>query len=167
MEGYIHENDNFSMVVKWDKDSTEKGLIKIIPKKEEIIISADDMLDVIRTQFHEKQLAQALSTTDTTFIPSVEVAVPIHFNANKDIKKGELVQFYAPMTFPLGIALVMEAHRLCIDKKEDILKIPREAYEEAQKTLMQNSEEFVETVFKKQIQDVKDKIAAETAKAAE
>lgn len=155
-QGEFFENDSLRIDVKFSDEAKEKELIKFTSKNgEPIIFSAGEMLDLIREQFREKNLAASLTTADTTFIPSVEAAVPIFFNANKDIKEGELVQFFAPMQIPLGIALVMEANRLCTIKGTEILKIPTTEFEEAKKTLAEESKEFVEKFFKPQIEALK------------
>lgn len=157
-KGEYFENDTLRIDVKFSEEAIEKELIKFTSKNgEPIIFSAGEMLDVIREQFRQKNLAASLTTADTTFIPTAEAAVPISFNANKDIKEGELVQFYAPMQIPLGIALVMEAHRLCTIKGKEILKIPVEEFEEAKTTLAEESREFTEKFFKPQIEALKKK----------
>lgn len=155
-KGEVFQNDFVRIETKYSEEAVEKELIKFTSKNgEPIIFSAGEMLDMIREQFREKKLAAALTTADTTFIPSVEAAVPICFNANKDIKEGELVQFFAPMQIPLGIALVMEANRLCTIKGIEILKIPTTEFEEAKITLAEESKEFVEKFFKPQIDALK------------
>lgn len=164
-KGEYFENDALRIDVKYSDEAIEKELIKFTQKSEKpIIFSAGEMLDVIREQFRQKDLAAALTTADTTFIPTAEAAVPISFNANKDIKEGELVQFFAPMQIPLGIALVMEAHRLCIIKGKEILKIPVEEFEEAKTTLAEESKEFVEKFFKPQIDALEKARASEETK---
>lgn len=157
-QGEYFENDSLRIDVKYDQEAIDKELIKFTSKDgTPIIFSAGEILDMIREQFREKKLAASLTTVDTTFIPSVEAAVPICFNANKDIAKGELVQFFAPMQIPLGIALVMEANRLCTIKGKEIMKIPTEEFEEAKTTLKEESKEFVEKFFKPQIDALKKK----------
>jgi hypothetical protein len=156
-KGAFFENDDMRMEIKYDDESIQRELIKIIPKRKEVIFSSEDILAIIKEQFKQKDLAAALSTADTSFVPSVEVAVPISFNANKDINEGELVQFFAPMIMPMGIALVMEANRLCMVKGKEVLKIPIEEFEEAKKTLVEESKEFVEKYFKPQIDALKKK----------
>lgn len=163
--GLIFEGDNYNIEIKYSKEAEEKELIKIIPKDGEIIFSTDDIIRLVTENFRSKELAYALSTTDTSFIPSVEVAIPISYIADKDITKGERVQFFAPFTIPAGIAFAMEAHKLCIDKGLDILRIPREEFEDAKNVLMEKSKDFVEAVFKPQIEQVKKLRAAETGKA--
>jgi hypothetical protein len=159
-KGEFFENDSLRIDVKYSDEAKEKELIKFTSKDgEPIIFSVGEMLDLIREQFRERNLAASLTTADTTFIPSVEAAVPISFNANKDIAKGELVQFYAPMNIPLGIALVMEANRLCTIKGKEIMKIPTEEFEEAKVTLKEGAKEFVEKFFNPQIDALKKKRA--------
>jgi len=109
--GLVFEGENYNIEIKYSKDSIEKELIRIIPKQGEIVFSTDDIIRLITENFRSKELAYALSTTDTSFIPSVEVAIPISYIADKDITKGERVQFFAPFTVPAGIAYVMEAHK--------------------------------------------------------
>lgn len=157
-KGEIFENEFLKIETKFSEEAVEKELIKFTSKNgEPIIFSAGEMLDMIREQFRQKNLAASLTTADTTFIPSVEAAVPISFNANKDIKEGELVQFFAPMQIPLGIALVMEAIKLCTIKGIEILKVPTTEFEEAKTTLAESNKEFVEKFFKPQVDALKKK----------
>lgn len=155
-KGNFFENDDIRIDIKYDEESTERELIKITPKgKDYAILSSEDVLAIIREQFKQKDLAAALTTADTSFVPTAEAAVPIYFNASKDIKEGELVQFFAPMHIPLGIALVMEANRLCQIKGKEILKIPIEEFEEAKITLQESAKEFTEKFFKPQLDALK------------
>jgi len=155
-QGYVFETDKVKIETKFDDEAVSKELIRFTQKSEKpIIFSAGEMLDMIREQFRERKLAASLTTADTTFIPTAEAAVPINFHASKDIKQGELVSFFAPMQIPLGIALVMEANRLCEIKGKEILKIPVEEFEEAKTTLYEESKEFVEKFFKPQLEDLK------------
>lgn len=154
--GSFFENDDIRIDIKYDDESTERELLKITPKgKDHAVLSASDILAIISEQFKQKDLAAALTTADTSFVPTAEAAVPIYFNANKDIKEGELVQFFAPMHIPLGIALVMEAHRLCEIKNKEISKVPIEEFEEAKTTLKEQATEFTEKFFKPQIDALK------------
>lgn len=164
-KGNFFENDDIRIDIKYDDEAIERELIKITPKgRDHAILSSEDLLAIVREQFKQKDLAAALSTADTSFIPTAEAAVPIYFNASKDIKQGELVQFFAPMHIPLGIALVMEAHRLCTIKGKEILKIPVEEFEEAKTTLQEQSKEFTEKFFKPQIEALEKARASEETK---
>ena len=164
-KGTFFENDDIRIDIKYDEESIERELIKITPKgKDHAILSASDVLAIISEQFKQKNLAAALTTADTSFIPTAEAAVPIYFNASKDIKKGELVQFFAPMHIPLGIALVMEALRLCTIKGKEVSKVPIEEFEEAKTTLAEESEEFVKTFFKPQLDALEKARASEETK---
>lgn len=157
-KGEYFENDTLRIDVKYSDEAVEKELIKFTSKNgEPIVFSVQEMLDVIREQFREKRLKETLAytTADSTFIPTAEAAVPISFNANKDIKEGELVQFYAPMQIPLGIALVMEAHRLCIIKGKEVSKISLDDFEEAKTTLSETNKDFTEKFFKPQIENLR------------
>lgn len=155
-KGNFFENENIRIDIKYDTESIEKELIKFTVKTgNEFIISSEDILAIVREQFKQKNLAAALTTADTSFVPTAEAAVPIYFNANKDIKEGELVQFFAPMQIPLGIALVMEALRLCTIKGKEIIKVPIEEFEEAKTTLAEESREFTEKFFKPQVEALK------------
>lgn len=157
-KGEFFENDTLRIDVKFSDEAVEKELIKFTSKNgEPIIFSAGEMLDVIREQFREKRLKEtiAYTTADSAFIPTAEAMVPIYFNASKDIKQGELVQFFAPMQIPLGIALVMEAHRLCTIKGKEISKISIDDFEEAKKTLAETNKDFTEKFFKPQIEALK------------
>lgn len=161
-QGEYFETDTVRIDVKYSEEASAMELIKFTSKNgEPIVFSAGEILDLVREQFREKNLAASLTTADTTFIPTAEAAVPISFNASKDIKEGELVQFYAPMQIPLGIALVMEANRLCTIKGKEILKIPVEEFEEAKTTLQAEAKEFTEKFFKPQIENLK-KLRGET-----
>lgn len=167
VKGVKFEQNNYTVEIKYSQEAVEKELIRIIPKDGEIVISADDIIKLIVDNFRNKELAYALSTTDTNFVPSVEVAIPIHFNANRDIKQGDLVSFYAPFILPIGLALGMEAYQLCKDEGRDVLQIPRKEFEESAKTLKEKSMKFVEEYFKPQIDAVKKELekAADTGKA--
>lgn len=155
-KGSFFENDDIRIDIKYDDEAVERELIKITPKgKDHAIMSANDLLAIVSEQFKQKDLAAALTTADTSFVPSVEAAVPIYFYANKDIKEGELVQFFAPMHIPLGIALVMEALKLCTIKGKEIIKVPIDEFEEAKVTLKESSQEFVEKFFKPQLDALK------------
>ncbi len=164
-KGNFFENDDIRIDIKYDEESIERELIKITPKgKDYAILSASDVLAIISEQFKQKDLAAALTTADTSFIPTAEAAVPIYFNASKDIKEGELVQFFAPMHIPLGIALVMEALRLCTIKGKEVIKVPIEEFEEAKTTLAEESKEFVEKFFKPQLDALEKARASEETK---
>jgi len=155
-QGSFFENDDIRIDIKYDDEAVERELIKITPKgKDHVIVSSEDILAIIREQFKQKDLAAALTTADTSFVPTAEAAVPIYFNASKDIKEGELVQFFAPMQIPLGIALVMEALRLCTIKGKEVIKVPIEEFEEAKTTLQEQSKEFTEKFFKPQLDALK------------
>lgn len=155
-QGNFFENDDVRIDIKYSKEARERELIKFTSKTgEPIIFSTEDMLALIREQFKQKDIAASLTTADSSFIPSVEVAIPIYFDASKDIAKGERVQFFAPMHMPVGIALAMEALRLCEVKGKEILKIPVEEFKEAANTLKETSEDFVKTYFKPQLEALK------------
>jgi hypothetical protein len=155
-KGYFFENDDIRIDIKYDDEAIQRELIKITPKgKDHAVLSSEDLLAIVQEQFKQKDLAAALTTADTSFVPTAEAAVPIYFNASKDIKQGELVQFFAPMHIPLGIALVMEANRLCEIKGKEILKIPVEEFEEAKVTLQEQAKEFTEKFFKPQLDALK------------
>lgn len=155
-KGNFFENNDIRIDIKYSDEAIERELIKFTIKEgNEFIISSQDILALIQEQFKQKSLAAALTTTDTTFVPSVEVAIPICFDANKDIKMGERVMFWAPFQFPIGVALVAEAYKLCSIKGKEILKIPMEEFKEASETLAESSKEFVEKVFKPQIDALK------------
>jgi len=153
--GLISKYEKFDVVIKYSEDAKEKELIKFVVEDKEVVISADEILNIIREQFNQKEMALALSTTDINFIPAIETAIPISYIANKDIKQGERVQFFAPFTIPLGMARVMEANRLCIIKGKEVKLIPKEEYEETAKTLEDASKEFVEKYWKPQIDELK------------
>lgn len=155
-QGHFFENDDVRIDIKYSKEARERELIKFTSKTgEPIIFSTEDMLALIREQFKQKDIAASLTTADSSFVPSVEVAIPIYFDANKDIKKGERVQFFAPMHMPVGIALAMEAIRLCQVKGKEIEKIPMDEFQEAKETLKESATEFVERYFKPQVDALK------------
>jgi len=167
-QGFFFENDDVRIDIKYSKEARERELIKFTSKTgEPVIFSTEDMLALIREQFKQKDIAASLTTADSSFVPSVEVAVPIYFNANKDIKKDELVQFFAPMHMPVGIALVMEAERLCQVKGKEIIKIPIEEFEEAKETLKASAEEFTKRYFKPQIDALKKARGEDTESTSE
>lgn len=154
--GLVSENENYDILIKYDADSTEKEFIKIIPKSGEIILTSDQVLDVVREQFRQKEMTLALSTTDINFIPVIEAAIPISYISNKDIKEGERVQFFAPFTLPVGIARAMEAYNLCKVNGTEVAMVPADAYEETAKLLEEQSKKFVEQFWGPQIKQLEE-----------
>ena len=109
-KGEVFENEFLKIETKYSEEATEKELIKFTSKDgEPIIFSAGEMLDMIREQYREKNLAASLTTADTTFIPSVEAAVPISFNANKDIKELQKIVYDNLQASMLGEKTVDQA----------------------------------------------------------
>lgn len=154
--GLVAECENYDIVIKYDADSTDRELIKIIPKTGEIILNSDQILDIVREQFRQKEMALALSTTNINFIPVIEAAIPISYIANKDIKEGERVQFFAPFTLPVGIVRAMEAYNLCVSRGTEIAMVPKEAYEETAQLLEDESKKFVEQFWGPQIKQLEE-----------
>lgn len=152
----VCETENYDIVIKYDDESKEKELIKIIPKNGEIILTSDQVLDIVREQFRQKEMTLALSTTDINFIPVIEAAIPISYISNKDIKEGERVQFFAPFSLPVGIARAMEAYNLCRVKGTEIAMVPVEAYEETASLMEEHSKQFVKDFWGPQIKQLEE-----------
>lgn len=155
--GLVCEYENFDVVIKYDDESKEKELIKFVPKTDkEITITSDQILEIVREQFRQKEMALALSTTDINFIPVIEAAIPISYIANKNITEGERVQFFAPFTIPVGMARAMEAYNLCLVKGKEVAMVPKEEYEETAKLLEENSKQFVKDFWGPQIKQLEE-----------
>ena len=152
----VCETENYDIVIKYDDESKEKELIKIIPKNGEIILTSDQVLDIVREQFRQKEMTLALSTTDINFIPVIEVAIPISYIADKDIKQGERVQYFAPFNFPVGMVRAMEAYNLYRVRGTEIAMVPTEAYEETAKLMEEHSKQFVKDFWAPQIKQLEE-----------
>jgi hypothetical protein len=158
MNPLIHESKDFDIIINHSEVAKEKELFKFKAKKKDktFEVPADTLLQIIADNFKQKDLATALMDVTQSVIPAVEARLPIHFIADKDYNKGDVVQFTAPIILPAFIAHVMDAYKLAIDNKENpVLPVPRATYEEAEKQFEAKNREFVETFWKKEIDIVK------------
>jgi hypothetical protein len=145
--GSVAENDDMSVFVNYSQEAKEKELIKIVPKNgNEVIISADDILQIIATQIKKKDIAVALTTADITEIPMIETMRPLDVTLEKDFKKGDHIQFLFPHMYPYFLAVAEEAYKLCQTRGE-IKIITKEAYDEVAETLIEKNKPFIEAMY--------------------
>lgn len=146
--GAVAETDAVTVYVNYDSDAKAKELIKFVPKEgqTEVIISADDILGIIASQIKKKDLAVALSTAEINEIPMIETMRPIDVTFEKDFKKGDHVQFLAPLMYPYFLAVAEEAYKLC-ETRGEIKIIPKSAYDEVAKTLIEKNKDFIEKFY--------------------
>ena len=165
-----HVANDYEIVINHSKEAVEKELFKFIPKTEnhEFEIPADLILEMIAKNFKTKEVASALLDSTTQTVPAVEASLPVHFTTTKSYKKGEIVQFTAPIILPYFFAAVMDAYKLAIlDKKTPVLPIPQAMYEQAFKQVEEKNKKFVQTLWKKEIDTINKAKAAETTKAVD
>lgn len=162
----IHSEEQFDVIINYSDEAKEKELFKFTVKTEDktFEIEADKILEMIAQNFKQKELAVALMDTEQNVVPAVEAFVPVHFKADKDYKKGQVVQFKMPLVLPYFLATVMEAYKLAIvDKTRPVIQVAQETYEQANKAFEETNKKFVEKFWKKEI-EIMNK-SADTAKA--
>lgn len=146
--GAVAETDAVTVYVNYDKDAKAKELIKFVPKEgqTDVVISADDILGIIATQLKKKDLAVALSNAEINEIPMIETIRPIDITFEKDFKKGEHIQFLAPIMYPYFLAVAEEAYKLC-ETRGQIKIITKDVYDEVAETLIEKNKEFIEKFY--------------------
>lgn len=126
-----HEDEKYTLEINYDKESKEKGLIKIIPKdNQEFVLEADALLDLIAKNL-KKDFAFTLSEVDRKEIWMLIIQRMISFKAEKDYKVGDQIITSINMPYPAALYALEKEFGLCQqaeDKKfyaitqDDVLK---------------------------------------------
>lgn len=87
------EKENFKIQINYDEESKKEGLLKIIPNDgvTEIILSADDLLEIIGKNIQGKGIAISLREVDRNEIWMMKVMRTFSFAADKDYLKGDTI----------------------------------------------------------------------------
>ena len=97
------EQPTFKLLVNYDKESVDKGLIKIIPNDgvKEVVIDADQLLTIIGTKIQGKGIAIQLSEMNRQEIWMMSVQRTFSFKALKDYKEGEFISLEGEHPYPV------------------------------------------------------------------
>jgi hypothetical protein len=139
---------DFTIQVKFSKEAVEKKLIKFITKKhkDEIIISSDDLINVLVNQVNMDTLAPTF--VDTEKINTVEVSRQLKCVLDKDMKKGQEIRLNYIHPYPLEFALIEEAWKIAkIEKGAKGFEITNEMLDKAKKSINPMNEGFLKKAY--------------------
>jgi hypothetical protein len=143
------KHKTFILETKYNEEATEKGLIKITPETlEEIVFSADEMLELIAADVRKKDIALALTSTDVEHIIMTEIDRTFHFTADKDYVKGETTSFNVKHAYPVVLAAAEAVYNLCKESGTDWIVIDKEKYKEAVENLSKSNKGSIEKMYK-------------------
>lgn len=140
------ETDTAVIILKYSKEAEENDLIKIIPKAPEVILSADDILEIIAKNVKDKPLALALTSTNVNNLLMTEVERSFSFTADKEYKAGDKIEFRVNQSYPAVLAALEQIYNLC-KQKGNYMSIDPLTVHEAVLELSKNNENFMKAMY--------------------
>lgn len=140
------KQENFTLSIKYDEDSIEKGLIKITPKEgvTDIVLEIDSLLDIIAKHSNRSELAMSLSDAEMSYIPMLNVTRTFNFLADRDYKLGELVHVNAETPYPVMLYAAEKAFNYCKETNDaNFYTLPKTELRNQIDNLHKNNEGFV------------------------
>ena len=131
--GVVAEKDNYKVEIKYSPESIEKKLVKFtLTKGKEIVISADELIELISLNVNSDKLAPLF--VDNTSINIVYVNRQMKAIANRDIKEGEEIRLDYSHPYPVEFAYLEEAYNIAkIDKTKEGFEVTDEFLKEVVK----------------------------------
>lgn len=113
--GLETEQPTFKLLINYDKDSVDKGLIKIVPNEgvTEVVLSADELLDIIGNKIQGKGIAIQLRELNRQEIWMMNVTRAFNFLADKDYKQGEVIQIEGQHPYPVLLYAAEQEFNTC------------------------------------------------------
>lgn len=157
--GKFYENDDYRLEVKYSKKAREKELLKIkIKKGDTVEFKAADLLKIITENIKKNELALALSEGELEMdaIAMVEVIRTVNFTMDRDVKKGEVINFNYPQPYPYFLALCEAMYKLA-EIKGEIKMVPFSITEETKTKMMEQNMNLAEKINKPTLDKINDK----------
>lgn len=146
MEG---ESKTCKIQVNYDEESKKNKLIKFIPKKgvKEIVISADEIVDIIAKHIQGQGLSISLVDVDRNVIDMMYIVRNLQFVADRDYKKGEKVSADCGMPYPAVLAACeFEFNRCKEGKDRTFYSITPDGVREYASLIKENNKDFVKHI---------------------
>lgn len=157
--GKYFENDKYRIEVKYSKKARDQELIKIKLKKGDTAeFKAADMLKIITENIKKNELALALSEQELEMdaIMMIEVIRTINFTMDRDVKKGEVINFNYPQIYPYFLALCEAMYQLG-ELKGEIKAVPLSLVEETKEKMITQNMNLAEKINKPTIDKINEK----------
>ncbi len=155
--GKFYENDNYRLEVKYSKKAKDQELLKIKVKKGDTVeFKAHDLLKIITENIKKNELALALSEQELEMdsIFMIEVIRTIHFTMDRDVKKGELINFNYPQVYPYFLALCEAMYHLA-EVKGEIKAVPFSLVKETETKMMEQNQNLADKINKPTLDSIK------------
>lgn len=140
--------DNFEVHVKYSDEAIEKKLIKFIIKdNNEIVVSADELMNILVTQVNAEILSAAFVESER--INVVEVGRQIKCILDRDYKAGETININYTHPYPLEFALIEEVWKIAkIQQHLGVTELTSEMIEDVKKQIKPQMVEYMQKFYK-------------------
>lgn len=155
--GKYFENDDYRIEVKYSKKARDQELLKIKLKKGQTVeFKAHDLLKIITENIKKNELALALSEQELEMdsIFMVEVIRTMHFTMDRDVKKGEVINFNYPQLYPYFLALCEQMYKIA-EIKGEVKAVPMAIAEETKAKMMEQNMNLAEKINKPTLDSIK------------
>lgn len=116
-KGVKLDKGSFTVEVKYSPEAIEKKLLKFtVVKGKEIVLSADELISMLVHQVNSEVLSASFVETDR--INVVEVSRQLQCVLDRDFKKGETININYSHPYPIEFALIEEAWKIAVLKKD-------------------------------------------------
>ncbi len=147
-KGVKLDKGNFTVEVKYSPEAVEKKLVKFtVVEGKEIVLTADELVSMLVNQVNSEVLSAAFVETDR--INVVEVTRQLQCVLDKDFKKGEIININYSHPYPIEFALIEEAWKIAILKKNTkVLELTSEYIEEVKKKIKPKMIDYMKKFYK-------------------
>lgn len=147
VKGVKLDKGNFTVEVKYSPEAIDKKLVKFtVVEGKEIVLSADELISMLVNQVNSEVLSAAFVETDRVNV--VEVMRQIKCIANQDIKKGDLIHLDYTHPYPIEFALIEEAWKIALIKKDTkVTELTVDYIEEVKKKIQPNMNEYMRKFY--------------------
>ncbi len=147
-KGVKLDKGNFTVEVKYSPEAVEKKLVRFtVVEGKEIVLTADELVSMLVNQVNSEVLSAAFVETDR--INVVEVTRQLQCVLDRDFKKGEIININYSHPYPIEFALIEEAWKIAILKKDTkAIELTAEYIEEVKKKIKPKMIDYMKKFYK-------------------
>ena len=147
IKGLKLDKGNFTVEVKYSAEAVEKKLIKFtVVEGKEIVLTADELISMLVNQVNSEVLSAAFVETDRVNV--VEVTRQIQARLDKDYQKGQVININYRHPYPIEFALIEEAWKIAVIKKDTkVTELTIEYIEEVKKKIQPKMVDYMKKFY--------------------
>ncbi len=147
-KGVKLDKGNFTIEVKYSPEAVEKKLVKFtVIEGKEIVLTADELVSTLVNQVNSEVLSASFVETDR--INVVEVSRQLQVVTDRDFKKGEIININYSHPYPIEFALIEEAWKIAILKKDTkVIELTAEYIEDVKKKIKPKMVDYMKSFYK-------------------